>query len=472
MSFPEIHEIHDGLDVEQALLALADCSGVILFDSALARAPLGRYTFLTADPFQTIEIPRAQYSADPFAEIRTALNSYECTPNDELPPFQGGAAGMAAYSLGHCWEEMPFPRIDEFALPVFSAGLYDWVLAWDHQQERCWLISQGFPESDPARRIERAIQRRLWVLNKLEQPRRLKPSVLPEKQTKIESPTHELPGRPRLMSNFSREGYLRAIEQVIEYIYAGDIYQANLSQRLLFPADRPAVETYLRLRHCNPAPFAGYYARKSWAILSASPERFLQLQNAAVETRPIKGTRLRRRPSEVDLFTKDELQESGKDLAENVMIVDLLRNDLSRVCQPGSIRVPQLCRLESFETVHHLVSVIQGELADGHDAWDLLAASFPGGSITGCPKVRAMEIITELEQVSRGPYCGSLFYVGFDGRMDSNLLIRTMTHHRGWLQLPVGGGITACSDPSAEYDETLHKAAGMIRALDMPLSHG
>ncbi|MCA9042071.1 MAG: anthranilate synthase component I family protein, partial [Planctomycetaceae bacterium] len=220
------------------------------------------------------------------------------------------------------------------------------------------------------------------------------------------------------------------------------------------------------LRSKNPAPFAAYYQQDDWFIASSSPERFIQVQNGTVITRPIKGTRQRRR-AEADLFTRDELRESEKDRAENVMIVDLLRNDLSRVCQPGTIHVPDLCRVEMYETVQHLVSEVRGELQSEKTVWDLLAATFPGGSITGAPKIRAMEIITELETTARGPYCGSLFYAGFNGQFDSSILIRTLTGRGGWIQFPVGGGIVIQSEPMLEYEETLHKAAGMRRALDV-----
>lgn len=299
---------------------------------------------------------------------------------------------------------------------------------------------------------------------------------------------------PRVSSTFSRDQYLRAVARAIEYIRAGDIFQVNLAQRLITPATDSAVELYLRLRQRNPAPFAGYYsgettsettsdatdhttgssaqasnttARSSapWTVVSASPERFIRLRDGQVETRPIKGTRRRGHGAEADLFTAAALRQSQKDIAENVMIVDLLRNDLSRVCSPGSLSVPQLCGLETYETVQHLVSVIRGELKPGKTAWDLLRATFPGGSITGAPKVRAMEIIAELEPVARGPYCGSLFYVGCNGNMDSSILIRTFTQAAGWVQFPVGGGVVAQSDPADEYQETLHKAAGMLRAL-------
>src|SRR5262249_2622085 len=238
-----------------------------------------------------------------------------------------------------------------------------------------------------------------------------------------------------------------------------------LSQRLLYPADGNPLELYLRLRERNPAPFAGYFAHDDWAIASASPERFVAINGGEVETRPIKGTRRRRAGPGADLFTRDELRESEKDQAENVMIVDLLRNDLSRVCAPGTVTVPELCRVETYETVQHLVSEVRGRLADKKTPWDLFRAVFPGGSVTGAPKVRAMEIINELEPTARGPYCGSFFYVGYNGQTDSNILIRTFTIRRGWIQCPVGGGIVAQSDPAAEYEETMVKAEGMLRAL-------
>jgi para-aminobenzoate synthetase component 1 len=273
------------------------------------------------------------------------------------------------------------------------------------------------------------------------------------------------PGLPGLLSNFSRDDYLRAVEQAIEYIYAGDIFQVNLSQRLLYPDSGDPLGLYLRLRERNPAPFGGYFAHDDWVVASASPERFVRVADGEVETCPIKGTRRRRSGPEADLFTRDELRQSEKDQAENVMIVDLLRNDLSRVCAPGSVRVPDLCRVETYETVQHLVSEIRGRLAPGRTPWDLLRAVFPGGSITGAPKVRSMEIISELEPTARGPYCGSLFYVGYNGQADSSILIRTFTIRHGWIQCPVGGGIVAQSDPAAEYEETLVKAEGMLRAL-------
>jgi para-aminobenzoate synthetase component 1 len=270
---------------------------------------------------------------------------------------------------------------------------------------------------------------------------------------------------PGLTSNFSHAGYLQAVRRAIDSIYAGDVYQVNVAQRLLAPLVDSPIDLYLRLRERNPAPFAAYFDVGDVAIASASPERFLRVQNGEVETRPIKGTRPRWPVPEADMFSAGELRESDKDRAENVMIVDLLRNDLGRVCEYGSVRVIEPLRLETYEFVHHLVSEVRGRLRPDSGPIDLLRAAFPGGSVTGAPKIRAMEIIAELEPTARGPYCGSLGYIGFNGTMDTSILIRTFTCGRGWVQFPVGGGIVAQSSPEREYEETLHKAEGMIRAL-------
>jgi para-aminobenzoate synthetase component 1 len=281
----------------------------------------------------------------------------------------------------------------------------------------------------------------------------------------IEAPQYPLPGHAGVTSTFDRSGYLDAVRRAIEYVHAGDCFQVNLSQRLLAPLTELPLDLYARLRERNPAPFAGYLDLGEFAVASASPERFLRVTDGDVETRPIKGTRPRGRTPAEERDRMAELAASPKDRAENVMIVDLLRNDLGRVCEYGTVRVPRVCQVETFRYVHHLVSEVRGRLAAGKTPADLLRACFPGGSVTGAPKVRAMEIIAELEPTARGPYCGSLGYLGFDGSMDSNILIRTFTAGRGWVQFPVGGGIVADSDPEREYEETLHKAEGLLRAL-------
>lgn len=463
---PLVEELVPPPDVVFATNRLQALPKLLLLDSSLQREPVGRYSFLTADPVRWWQQQTPCYGDDPFQQMESAIQ--ELTPDSVLglPPFQGGIAGLMGYELGQCFERIPSACHDEFQLPALAAGLYDWVLAWDHQQQRAWLVSQGWPESNPSRRTDRAAER-MGQIRRLLAADVVVPPALPE--TKIApaqlAPQFSLAAGTPTTSDFNRDDYLRAVERVIEYIRAGDIFQANLTQRLLFPSSMTAMKLFERLRSVNPAPFAGLMQWDDWAVISASPERFLRVDGQDVETRPIKGTRRRKRGPEADLFTRDELRESEKDQAENVMIVDLLRNDLSRVCEPGSIRVPQLCGVETYETVQHLVSEVRGRLRNDRTVWDLFRAAWPGGSITGAPKVRAMQIIAELEPTVRGPYCGSLFYVGANGQTDSSLLIRTFVQRHGWLQCGVGGGIVAQSDPASEYEETLVKAAGMIKAL-------
>jgi para-aminobenzoate synthetase component 1 len=325
------------------------------------------------------------------------------------------------------------------------------------------LISTGLPEVDPIRRRDRAARRLAGVRAALRQTSSISPVTSGRfVEPALRFPLHQLPG---LLSNFDRQGYLQAARRAVEYVHAGDCFQVNLSQRLLHPATLAPLELYGRLRERNPAPFAAYFDLGEFAIASASPERFLRVVNGAVETRPIKGTRPRGQTPAEDRQQAADLLASAKDRAENIMIVDLLRNDLGRVCAYGSVRVGAVCALESYRAVHHLVSEVHGRLRPESRPIDLLRAAFPGGSVTGAPKVRAMEIIAELEPTARGPYCGSLGYIGFDGTMDTNILIRTFTIGRGWAQFPVGGGIVADSIPEDEYAETLHKAEGLLRAL-------
>jgi para-aminobenzoate synthetase component 1 len=271
----------------------------------------------------------------------------------------------------------------------------------------------------------------------------------------------------QVRSNFSPTAYEEQVQKVISYILDGDIFEANISQcfSASLPANLTPFDLYRRLRQINPAPFAAYLHFADMVLASASPERFIQLTAGRVETRPIKGTRPRGKSAEEDARLARELVDSEKDWAENVMIVDLLRNDLSRVCEAHSVQVPQLCGLESYPTVHHLVSVVTGTLREGHQALDLLKATFPGGSITGAPKVRAMEIIAELEPTRRGPYCGSVIYLGFDGNLDSSIIIRSFSIKNKKIRFQAGGAIVADSIPREEQEEVLAKARALFRAL-------
>ena len=447
---------------------LAHLPHLLFLDSADRDSPHGRYSYVAAGCL-SLGLSHRRPSGGPLLSERSDLNLLPLRTVDGLPPFQGGVAGLFGYDLGLALERIPEPRSDEFGLPAVAAGTYDWVVSFDHAAGRAWAVSTGFPETRRGWRAATAGHRLRWVLGQLRAarpPDRRLSSAGPPLPASDLVPQYPLPGSPGVTSNFDRAGYEAAVARAVEYVHAGDVFQVNLSQRLLAPLREHPLELYGRLRTLNPAPFGGYFDLGDFQILSGSPERFLRVQGREVDTHPIKGTRPRGRTPEEDAAQLRDLLANPKDRAENVMIVDLLRNDLGRVCEFGSVTVPRVCEAESFRFVHHLVSEVRGRLRPGLGPLDLLRAAFPGGSVTGAPKVRAMEIIAELEPTARGPYCGSLGFIGFDGAMDTNILIRTFTAGRGWVQFPVGGGIVADSDPAREYEETLHKAAGLLRALD------
>jgi para-aminobenzoate synthetase component 1 len=474
--------------VQDALLSFSQLPGCLLLDSSMRiqspdSQPLGRFSFLMADPFETVVEPVG--TSRPFEKLRDLLARYATKTIPDLPPMQGGVAGMFSYDLSRSIEKIAPPPHDEFQAPAIVAGAYDTVIAWDHQQDRAWIISQGFPELDIDARQKRAQSRVDFFESVIagslvgaESQPRIAPRDVPKDKLNRGvaasdlAPFFDVDGPEGLISNFSRESYVDAVQQCIDYIHSGDVFQINLAQRLLFPSNCGSIQLYQRLRQCNPAPFSGYFDLSRICdcdaqIISASPERFFSVRDGMVESRPIKGTRPRTGRPMVDIHGRDQLLSSVKDRAENTMIVDLMRNDLSRVCTDDSICVTQLCEIEEYQSVLHLVSVVQGQLNPHCDVVDLLAAVFPGGSITGAPKVRAMEIITELESTARGAYCGALGYLGFDGTADLSILIRTITASSGWWQIPVGGGIVGQSDPNREYKETWTKAAGMLRAVTM-----
>jgi para-aminobenzoate synthetase component I len=444
---------------------------LLFLDSASDPARLGRYSFLSAAPVAVVRHKGPGAGPGALAELQTLLLPHRAEPVPGLPPFQGGLAGYLAYDFGATLERLPAPRYDDLSLPDADFGLYDWVIAWDHQADRAWLISTGLPGQGPAA-VSRAAERLGWVRRILAGPAGgAGGRVFRPRPTGAPAPSFPVAGAEQgpeigLRSSFTHRGYRDAVTRVRDYIVAGDIFQANLSQRLEAPLEEDPWHLYRRLREVNPAAFAAYLEFDGVAVASASPERFLQLDpSGRVETRPIKGTRPRGLSPLHDAALSRALADSAKDRAENLMIVDLLRNDLSRVCRPGSVRVPELFALEPLRTVHHLVSTVVGQLAPGRDATDLLAATFPGGSITGAPKVRAMEIIAELEPSRRGIYCGSIGYLGLTGAMDTSIVIRTIVAVGGRAYFSAGGGIVADSDPEQEYQETLDKARAMIAAL-------
>jgi len=444
------------------MAAFADDPWVTFLDSAAPAPRQARYSYIAADPFLTLiakdgrlTLGEQSFTGDPFLTLREVVRRYPMDRLSDGPPFQGGAAGYFAYELGHHLERLPRPKRDDLQFPDLALGLYDTVLAFDVIDRRAWILSTGLPESEGPARRDRAEARIDATLRRLESTRGLPP--LPH----LDEPV-------AWRSNFSRPAYERMVARVIEYIRAGDIFQANFTQRFLAPtpADHSPFDLYRQLRQANPAPFSAFLACGETHLASASPERFLRLANGHVETRPIKGTRRRGATAAADAAQASALLASAKDRAENIMIVDLLRNDLSRVCSSNSVITPEICTLESFATVHHLVSTVEGQLANDSDAVDLLRATFPGGSITGVPKIRAMEIIAELEPVARGPYCGAIGYVGFDGSLDSSITIRTMAIRDGQMAVQAGGAIVVDSDPAAEYAESMAKAQALLDCLN------
>ena len=446
----------------------------LFLDSASTTTRLGRYSFLTADPFDVIERKGSSGALD---DVRARLAPFHAEPIAGLPPFQGGAAGYIAYDWGLTLERLPAPRYDDLALPDVVLGIYDWVLAWDHVASRAWLISTGMPATDGPDRATRARARADEVRERLRVERSA--SDRPDQPDPVAPVLLDRPLPPsypvengwwdssfELRSSFTHRDYLKAVARVREYIFAGDIFQANLSQRFEAPLLESPWALYSRLRRRNPAPFAAFLETPDASVVSASPERFLHVDRGGfVETRPVKGTRPRGVGPEHDAALGQALAESAKDRAENLMIVDLMRNDLSRVCAPGTVRVSELFSLERYATVHHLVSTVVGHLEPGYDALHLLRAAFPGGSITGAPKLRAMEIIAELEPSQRSVYCGSIGYFSVTGDLDTSIAIRTAVVRDGRVYFGAGGGIVADSDPEQEYRETLDKARALIDAL-------
>jgi para-aminobenzoate synthetase component I len=438
---------------------LAERSGFAFLDSALFDPKLGRYSFIGMEPFGIFTAARgyatwngAPMWVPPLAALRDLLARFTLDPDPSLPPFQGGVIGAIPYEFGWELDGLRSPNhLNRQEEPVHF-GFYDLIFAFDQLQRRAYVVSSGLPD-EGKRRQARAAARLDHALRLIE----CGPVEAEAPQRAITDWT----------SNFSRSSYYAAIERAQEHIFDGDIYQANIAQRFTadLPEDFSPFAFYERLRARNPAPFAAYLSCGDTVIASSSPELLLRKRGAAVETRPIKGTMTRALHPVEDLWRAEALTKSEKDRAENIMIVDLLRNDLSRVCQPFSVEVPVLCGLESYANVHHLVSVVTGTLSASRDAIDLIAATFPGGSVTGAPKRRSMEIIDSIEKVRRGYYCGAILYLGFDGTMDMNIAIRTAVLRKGRASLHAGGGITSLSDPAAEYAETEAKVKRLFEAF-------
>jgi len=457
--------------------AFRDLPGMTLLESARPGRN-ARWSYLTADPVAVLTEPSS--GADPFAGARVLLGRLAADRPDrvgdpardgnevdraEAPPFLGGLVGYLGNELGDVLERLPDPPPDDQDLPLLRLALHDWVIAWDRRAGRAWLAGRAI-DGDATRLERRLGEVRARLMN-----------------DRVQAAAAERdPGELAFMSSLDRTAFEAGVEAIRDHIVRGAIYQANLTRRLSTPFDGDPWPLYRRLRTGDPSLFSawldlgegapahatprGAAPARPRAILSASPEPFLTVTlDGRVATDPIKGTRPRGRTPAEDRALACELLASSKDRAENVMIVDVLRNDLGRVCRPGSVRVPRLCRLERTAAVQHLVSTVTGRLADGRDPFDLLCAAFPGGSITGAPKIRAQEILRSLEPTRRGPYTGALGWIGPDGAMATSILIRTFVADGTRLSLHVGGGITYRSDPAAEWAETVAKARGPLDAI-------
>lgn len=425
----------------------------VFLDSTHPHMPGGRHDIIAAHPFITLETVAGETRVrrpdgtscireDPFLVLRRTLGDIE-PPRHATLPFCGGALGYFAYDLGHYAAFLPDLPQPDIAMPDLAIGIYDWAVVVDHQARQSFLVSA---QRDPQTRAR--WQELLQCFSEAPSEAPAPPAAAPT---------------GALRADMSQECYLDAFQRIQRYIRAGDCYQVNLAQRFQLDFAADPWSAYCGLRRRNPAPFSAFMRLPDAAVLSFSPESFLQVRGDIVTTRPIKGTRERSVFPYEDGLLARALQESEKDRAENLMIVDLLRNDISRSCIPGSVAVPQLCCLESYASVHHLVSTVTGRLQPGRHALDLLRACFPGGSITGAPKRRAMEIIRELEPCRRGVYCGTLAHIGFDGNMGSNIAIRTLVHYQGRLYCWGGGGIVSDSRALDEYQECFDKLSVIMK---------
>ena len=364
--------------------------------------------------------------------------------------FEGGAIGYWSYDMGRSIEELPSTAKRLYEYPEMFVGLYDWVLIQDHIEQTVTLVTTDYNEDISSE------SRREWVLN----------CIVQTEPNESCNGTQMLSGNG-FESNFSGEKYRAAVKKVKQYLKDGDIYQANISQRFNLPFQGDSWLLYLKLREFNPGAFAAYLTTPELHLLSSSPELFLSVDDKEVMTRPIKGTHARSTNPLEDLEFAEELANSEKDQAENIMIVDLMRSDLGKVCEIGSVKVKGINEVEKHPTVWHLVSTVTGRLRSGLESLDVLRNCFPGGSVTGAPKIRAMEIIEEIEPVRRGIYCGSVGYLSFSGDMKTNIAIRTMILENTNISFHSGGGIVTDSDPASEYIETIDKATGLMKALGL-----
>ncbi|MDA8432656.1 MAG: anthranilate synthase component I family protein [Nitrospiraceae bacterium] len=464
-----------------ALFPLLRARNSILFESVKGSEQTGRYSFIGFDPYLVLTVKDGLVEVEsggrktlstrkPLQRLRELLLAYRQEPVEDLPPFQGGAAGMLTYDFVHYLERLPKNAVDDLALPEAHFFMIDRLVAFDHKEEKSWVVvcpgvrntRLGYSEiyADHEFCVKEAEETLEQIVDRIRRGDASQPgktvsgSGLPRPEVNVR---HDV----------AKGRYEEMVRKAKDYIAAGDIFQANLSLRV--SAEVGGIEPwdlYTTLREVNPSPFSSFIDFGDYQIVSSSPERLVRVRDGVIDTRPIAGTRPRGRDSREDDAMRAELLLNEKERAEHIMLIDLERNDIGRVSDYGSVLVDELMVTEDYSHVMHIVSNVRGRLAEGKDCFDVIKATFPGGTITGVPKVRCMEIIDEIEPFRRGPYTGSLGYIGFNGNMDLNIIIRTFLVKDGMAYIQAGAGIVADSDPEREYYESLKKAEALIRTLE------
>ncbi len=439
-----------------------DEPNVFFLDSRLIDPVTARYSFIGFNAFDVFQ-GNGRHSFD---KLKAKFKKYHMA-YDHIAPLSSGIVGYFSYDLGECFENIESNKQKELPLPDCYFGFYDCVLAIDHFSQKIFISSTGLPEKDERLRELKAQDRINYVVKKLSSGKKNAPFSCHSDFFKSAESFME-----KLKGNFSKAEYLQTVEKALKYIKEGDIYQVNLSQRFLFEAlgtlrKKDAQALYCLLRDLSPSNFCSYFDGGDFQIISSSPERFLNLSKGVAQIRPMKGTRPRGVDETQDKIMKEDLLLSDKDKAELLMVTDLERNDLGRVCDYGSVVVKDMRTLEQYKTVFQTTSTVEGRLRKDKDCFDLIESCFPCGSITGCPKIRSMQIIEQLEPTPRGVYTGALGYVDFSGNMDFNILIRTLVKYKNRISFHVGGGIVSDSDPENEYNETLVKAKAMVESLSL-----
>ena len=438
-----------------------------LLESVEGGEKWGRYCFLGAEPsiiFQSkgsrVEITRhgdteVQEGVDPLDALKQLMSDYHPVEVEGLPRFFGGAVGYLTYDMVRFFERLPDQTVDDLDVPDSMFMLTDTIVIFDHMLQKLKVVSNALIDGPPEKAYQQAIARIEQLIERLRQP------VPPRPAGQL------VPGPVPLTSNFTKEGYERVVERAKEYIRAGDIIQVVPSQRFEAPIDVDPFDIYRALRTVNPSPYMFYLKFRDLKLVGSSPEVMVRLEGPLIELRPIAGTRRRGRDAAEDREIASELMQDPKERAEHIMLVDLGRNDVGRVAKIGSVKVTELLVVEKYSHVMHLVSHVIGDLSDGKDCYDVMRATFPQGTVSGAPKIRAMQIIEELEPTKRGPYAGAVGYFSFSGNMDTCIALRTLTVKGKTAYLQAGGGVVADSIPELEYEETLNKARALMRAIEL-----